>query len=516
MEPAESEIEHDAGELDRLVRFMTRPGRRFGLALATYASEAVAAEKRAIAETRSRDSGVRVGTATFADLASDVIGNLAAKSQALDVLFVIGIDPIAYDAEQDSIETRLMLSLNVRRDELPDRVDARIVFWLISEGYPQMAVLAWDLLVVMNTRFEFLEAREVAPEVPVDVPIRPSWMVPLGEVDPAVIIRQAESLVAVSDTSSEEARAEVAASAGRLWASIDRFDEAIQWIGLAAKLFEQIGANDPSHILSAAIQFRRIAEIARLCGRTDLADESARKSIALLDRVGVHSSSRITSEQVRAASLLGEDPFPTESDEALLIRWKNGDRRAGNALYRRGFPSVRNYFRSRVPEAAEDLVQATFTRLSRFVQDTPSSQLENFRAILTGISASILRRHFRKPIRSDFIKSSDSETIYIDSLSAVDLDPDIISLNSAIGHLDDDDQLLLEFTYRYSMSPSELATALGIPEPTARHKLQSAIRRLAKVFRPHARDLDETCRTVEFLLETIRHQHMLRQNQSHD
>src|SRR5690606_29286650 len=103
----------DAEELDRLVRFMTRPGRRFGLALATYNEASVAEQVREQACARA---GVRTETVIVAP-GEHLVERLVEAAHERDVVFVIGLDAIAYDANERGPITRAVVELNIRRDE---------------------------------------------------------------------------------------------------------------------------------------------------------------------------------------------------------------------------------------------------------------------------------------------------------------------------------------------------------------------------------------------------------------
>ena len=50
-------------------------------------------------------------------------------------------------------------------------------------------------------------------------------------------------------------------------------------------------------------------------------------------------------------------------DRVLLAGWQRGDRALGNRLFRRHIRGISQFFRTKVPEAAEDLTQATFLAL---------------------------------------------------------------------------------------------------------------------------------------------------------
>ena len=47
-------------------------------------------------------------------------------------------------------------------------------------------------------------------------------------------------------------------------------------------------------------------------------------------------------------------------DVSLLERWRDGDREAGNLLFERHFAVVCNFFRNKVSDGADDLIQRTF------------------------------------------------------------------------------------------------------------------------------------------------------------
>ena len=47
-------------------------------------------------------------------------------------------------------------------------------------------------------------------------------------------------------------------------------------------------------------------------------------------------------------------------DLELLQRWRDGDRAAGNELFERHFTAVCNFFRNKVSDGVDDLIQRTF------------------------------------------------------------------------------------------------------------------------------------------------------------
>ncbi|MCA9653488.1 MAG: sigma-70 family RNA polymerase sigma factor, partial [Myxococcales bacterium] len=102
------------------------------------------------------------------------------------------------------------------------------------------------------------------------------------------------------------------------------------------------------------------------------------------------------------------------SDEALLRAWAGGDEAAGAMLYRRHFDALYRFFRTKAPDAYEDLIQTTMLECvrskDRFRGDAP------FRGFLFGVARNTLLHHFRSRFRDrlDFDASRSS---------VADLDP---------------------------------------------------------------------------------------------
>ena len=86
-------------------------------------------------------------------------------------------------------------------------------------------------------------------------------------------------------------------------------------------------------------------------------------------------------------------------DRALLAGWCRGDRELGNQLFRRHIRSISQFFRTKVPEAAEDLTQTTFLALAEL--DPAHVELLSFRAYLFGIARNQLLMHLRSKARAD-------------------------------------------------------------------------------------------------------------------
>lgn len=85
-------------------------------------------------------------------------------------------------------------------------------------------------------------------------------------------------------------------------------------------------------------------------------------------------------------------------DRALLAGWQAGDRELGNRLFRRHIRSVSQFFRTKVPEAAEDLTQTTFLALVEL--DAARLATTAFRPYLFGIARNQLLMHLRSKGRA--------------------------------------------------------------------------------------------------------------------
>jgi len=149
--------EGEEGEVERLFRFLTRPGPRFGLALAVFRDEVVAEQLRSSIERQVSAQGASVRTMMVqrVDERSDLIAGMADAIEGADCLFVVGLETLLLDSAGRNQQTSAVANLNVRRDELPTRIDARVVLWLSEASYPNFRHAAWDLHEVMLTVAEF-------------------------------------------------------------------------------------------------------------------------------------------------------------------------------------------------------------------------------------------------------------------------------------------------------------------------------------------------------------------------
>jgi RNA polymerase sigma factor (sigma-70 family) len=159
-------------------------------------------------------------------------------------------------------------------------------------------------------------------------------------------------------------------------------------------------------------------------------------------------------------------------DLELLAAWRAGDRKAGDVLIRRHFDPICRFFRSKLGDDVEDLIQRTFLDL---VENT--SALASVRATLFTIA----RRRLIDHLRVRYQRGSDEA---ITSISVADLGTSPSAavargeeerlLAEALRAISLDHQIALELAYWEELSSVEIAQVLGVAEPTVRSRLVRA------------------------------------------
>jgi RNA polymerase sigma factor (sigma-70 family) len=166
------------------------------------------------------------------------------------------------------------------------------------------------------------------------------------------------------------------------------------------------------------------------------------------------------------------DAADGSDDRALLEGWRGGDRKLGNELFQRHIRSVSRFFRTKVPDHAEDLTQSTFLALAEL--DPARLGEVPFRAYLFGIARNQLLMYLRGKSRND---------ARFDPLtwSAPDAGASPVRvaaqhqqqrvLAEALQRLPVDYQVALELFYFESMQVGEIAEVLGRPVGTIKSLL---------------------------------------------
>jgi RNA polymerase sigma-70 factor (ECF subfamily) len=162
------------------------------------------------------------------------------------------------------------------------------------------------------------------------------------------------------------------------------------------------------------------------------------------------------------------------SDGELLEAWRAGDRVAGDELIRRHFDSICRFFRAKLGDDVEDLIQKTFLDC---VKSRDRVERDGFRAYLFAVAKNRLYDHLRANFRGP-------QRIDLSSLSLADLgtspsqhvarDQEEQLLIAAMRCIPVEYQIALELAYWEGMSGPEIASVLGIPPNTVRSRLARA------------------------------------------
>lgn len=170
-------------------------------------------------------------------------------------------------------------------------------------------------------------------------------------------------------------------------------------------------------------------------------------------------------------------PSGGENDEDLVLleAWRGGDQKAGNQLFNRHFDAICRFFANKVSSDVDDLIQRTFMAC---VESKDGFRGEaSFRGYLFGVARNILRRHYRdkryKGERFDALEVSVHDMGPGPSMLVAERREQQLLLQ-ALRQLPLDHQITLELYYWESMSGSELAAVLGIPEGTVRGRIRRA------------------------------------------
>ncbi|PRQ07828.1 RNA polymerase sigma factor [Enhygromyxa salina] len=167
------------------------------------------------------------------------------------------------------------------------------------------------------------------------------------------------------------------------------------------------------------------------------------------------------------------------TDAELLDRWRGGDMQAGDTLAGRYFMAIRSYFLNKAPAEHEDLVQETFMRLSSKRDSYRGAS--SFRVFLFGVARMILLEHLRAKQRAGRFDPMEHSVADVDggrmsSLMAKGESHRMVL--DALRELPLADQELLELYFWQKLTAGEIAELQGLPEPTVRSRVRSALKRV--------------------------------------
>lgn len=174
--------------------------------------------------------------------------------------------------------------------------------------------------------------------------------------------------------------------------------------------------------------------------------------------------------------------MPTDAE--LLASWQHGDRQAGKRLFERYFEVINRFFRSKVGDDAQDLVQKTFLgcleSVERYRGDT------TFRSWLFAVAYKQLCKHYRAQV-------SEREHFDLANVTANDFDstPSRVlarrreeqKLLDALRRIPIELQVAVELRYWEQMTEVEISRTLGIPVGTLKSRFRRAKQLLAEQIR---------------------------------
>lgn len=192
--------------------------------------------------------------------------------------------------------------------------------------------------------------------------------------------------------------------------------------------------------------------------------------------------------------------FGSMTDTELFDAWLRGDSRAAAELFERHFDAIDRFFRNKVVEGYDDLVQQTFAAClegrDRFRGEA------SFRTYLFAIANNILRVHFRS-------RKRDKDRLEWTEVSAEDLAPGPSTLFraqreqqlllDALRRIPLDYQVVLELYYWEELPASGIAEVVGIVENTVRSRIRKGRQLLEKKLKTLAASHEEFERTCQDL-----------------
>lgn len=171
-----------------------------------------------------------------------------------------------------------------------------------------------------------------------------------------------------------------------------------------------------------------------------------------------------------------------DADAALVAAWRDGDRAAGEALVARYLEPLFNFFRNKVDDGVDDLIQQTFAAVTGAKDQFRGDG--SFRAYLFAVARHELYAHWRRRKRAE--GDVDVAEVSVAELSSAQPSRLLARrrehelLLEALRSLPLDLQVALELVYWEDLTGPELAVALGVPEGTVRSRLRRGKELLAK------------------------------------
>ena len=199
-----------------------------------------------------------------------------------------------------------------------------------------------------------------------------------------------------------------------------------------------------------------------------------------------------------------------QDDFELLEAWRGGDASAGNELFDRYFDKLYRFFRTKVAEGAEDLVQQTFMACvqsrDRFRGDA-SFQTYLFTAAKSKLYTYLSRRRRENDNVDWGVTSCADLGVSPSGLVAQNEQQKLLLLG--LRQLPLEMQMALELFYFEQIRGPELASLLGLPEGTVRSRLRRGreiLRERLEALAQRNADVESTMSDLEGWAKQLREQ----------
>lgn len=190
--------------------------------------------------------------------------------------------------------------------------------------------------------------------------------------------------------------------------------------------------------------------------------------------------------------------MPTDAE--LFEAWRAGDDRAGNDLFERHFEALYRFFRNKLDDGAEDLVQQTFLACVRTTEGYRGDA--SFRSYLFTIARTklldFLRVRRRKQEPLDFEHTTLADLGLSPASWAAQREQGML-LMAALRHLPVDLQIAVELFHLEDMPASEVARVLGVPEGTVRSRVRRGLDQLRTEIERLAAAPGDTAQTLSIV-----------------
>lgn len=163
------------------------------------------------------------------------------------------------------------------------------------------------------------------------------------------------------------------------------------------------------------------------------------------------------------------------SDYEVLLAWRDGDSDAADELIHRYFDPICRFFRSKLGDDVDDLIQRTFLDCVKAHERFRGEG--SFRSYLFSIAHHRLFDHLRATRRApdfDSLTSLSVRDLGTTPSGAIVRSEEYSLLKDALDELPLEHRVVLELSYWEEMSAPEIAVVVGIPPNTVRSRLSRA------------------------------------------